>query len=174
MAGNAGNKHLPLVHWPYSLLLPKAAFGIPITQVGGVVPGTVCEPGSLPDQTLTTSRDTGNEGCHPSAFPVKPSDSLQSFGEDLIDWKNLYTNSGAPQYLLCNCTPPMTEASSPQWECWPYYQMNSGGCGIIYPSISCDFSLRKQNESCQVWDSPEKWLCLVHLTLNSSLPPFGD
>lgn len=82
----------------------------------------------------------------------------------------------------CHCYAPscrqyaplVPKASSPQWEAWPHYQLNSGGCGIIYSSNPCDSSLRKKNEPCQVWDSPEKWLCLVHMTLNLSLPPFGD
>lgn len=154
-------------------LLPrKSHLGYSITQVCGVVLGTGCEPESLPNQTLTTSRDMHNEDCHTSAFPVNPSDSPQSFGVDLIEWKNLYTDSGGPRYLLWKYTPPMMNASPPWQTFWPHYQMNSGGCGIIYSSTPCDFSLRKQNESCQVWDSPEKWLCLVHMTLNSSLPPF--
>lgn len=148
----------------------KLPLGYPITQEHGVVPGTGCELGPLPNQTQTTSEDTDSEDYHPPTSPVNPSDSLQSFGKDLIDWKKPISS----KYLLWKHTPPMTKASSPQWECRPYYQINSGGCGIIYSSTPRDFFLRKQNESCQVWDSPEKWLCLVHMTLNSSLPPFGD
>lgn len=56
----------------------------------------------------------------------------------------------------------MMKASSPRCECWPHSLVNSGGCGIIYSSTPCDFSLRKQNESWQVWDSPEKWLFATH------------
>lgn len=63
----------------------KPHLGYPITQVHGMAPGAGCEPESLPNQTLKTSRDMDHEDPHPPAFPVIPSNSLQSFEENLVD-----------------------------------------------------------------------------------------
>lgn len=90
--------------------------------------------------------------------------SLQSFGKHPVErtvplqwlWDQRRVTVTVSPCLLWQYTPPVTKASS-QWQVWPCYRLYSGGWGIIYSSKPCDSSLRKQNESCQTWDSPCVW-----------------